>query len=52
MSFLAPPTLVQRQTPYVRFSEDDFRLSREPGGGAALDVGRYAVSCLRYGWGG
>jgi predicted dehydrogenase len=35
-------------TPYVRFSEDDFRLSRELGGGAALDVGCYAVSCLRY----
>jgi predicted dehydrogenase len=36
------------RTPYVRFSEDDFRLSRELGGGAALDVGCYAVSCLRY----
>jgi predicted dehydrogenase len=35
-------------TPYVRFSEDDFRLSHELGGGAALDVGCYAVSCLRY----
>jgi len=35
-------------TPYVRFSEDDFRLSYELGGGAALDVGCYAVSCLRY----
>ena len=36
------------RTPYVRFSEDDFRLSYELGGGAALDVGCYAVSCLRY----
>jgi predicted dehydrogenase len=35
-------------TPYVRFSEDDFRLNHELGGGAALDVGCYAVSCLRY----
>ena len=36
------------RTPYVRFSEDDFRLQHELGGGAALDVGCYAVSCLRY----
>jgi predicted dehydrogenase len=36
------------RTPYVRFSEDDFRLNHELGGGAALDVGCYAVSCLRY----
>ncbi len=35
-------------TPYVRFSEDDFRLNYKLGGGAALDVGCYAVSCLRY----
>jgi predicted dehydrogenase len=36
------------RSPFVRFSEDDFRLRREFGGGAALDVGRYAVSGLRY----
>jgi len=36
------------RTPYVPFSKDDFRLSYELGGGAALDVGCYAVSCLRY----
>jgi predicted dehydrogenase len=36
------------RTPYVRFSENDFRLRHELGGGAALDVGCYAVSCLRY----
>ena len=36
------------RTPYVRMSEDDFRLRFELGGGAALDVGCYAVSCLRF----
>jgi predicted dehydrogenase len=36
------------RTPYVPFSKDDFRLRYELGGGAALDVGCYAVSCLRY----
>jgi len=36
------------RTPYVRFSQDDFRLNYGLGGGAALDVGCYAVSCLRY----
>ena len=35
-------------TPYVRMAKNDFRLSFELGGGAALDVGCYAVSCLRY----
>jgi predicted dehydrogenase len=35
-------------TPYVPMAKDDFRLSFELGGGAALDVGCYAVSCLRY----
>lgn len=29
-------------------AKDDFRLRFELGGGAALDVGCYAVSCLRY----
>ena len=36
------------RTPYMRMSKDDFRLRFELGGGAALDVGCYAVSCLRY----
>jgi predicted dehydrogenase len=29
-------------------AKDDFRLNFELGGGAALDVGCYAVGCLRY----
>ena len=29
-------------------AKDDFRLRFELGGGAALDLGCYAVSCLRY----
>ncbi len=36
------------RTPYMRMAKDDFRLSFALGGGAALDVGCYAVSCLRY----
>jgi predicted dehydrogenase len=36
------------RTPYTPMAKDDFRLSFELGGGAALDVGCYAVSCLRY----
>jgi predicted dehydrogenase len=36
------------RTPYVPFRKGDFRLSYDLGGGAALDVGCYAVSCLRY----
>jgi predicted dehydrogenase len=34
--------------PYMRMPKDDFRLRYELGGGAALDLGCYAVSCLRY----
>jgi predicted dehydrogenase len=36
------------RTPYMRMAPDDFRLRFELGGGAALDLGCYAVSCLRY----
>lgn len=36
------------RTPYTPMAKDDFRLCFELGGGAALDVGCYAVSCLRY----
>jgi predicted dehydrogenase len=36
------------RTPYTRMARDDFRLCFKLGGGAALDVGCYAVSCLRY----
>ena len=36
------------RTPYMRLAKNDFRLSFELGGGAALDLGCYAVSCLRY----
>lgn len=36
------------RTPYMPMPADDFRRSLELGGGAALDVGCYAVSCLRY----
>jgi predicted dehydrogenase len=36
------------RTPYMRMPKDDFRLRFELGGGAALDLGCYAVSCLRY----
>jgi len=36
------------RTPYVHMAKDNFRLSLELGGGAGLDVGCYAVSCLRY----
>ncbi len=34
--------------PYVPMAKGDFRLRFELGGGAALDAGCYAVSCLRY----
>ena len=36
------------RTPYMRMAKGDFRLRFELGGGAALDLGCYAVSCLRY----
>lgn len=36
------------RTPYFPMAKDDFRRCFELGGGAALDVGCYAVSCLRY----
>jgi predicted dehydrogenase len=36
------------RAPYTRMAKDDFRLRFELGGGAGLDVGCYAVSCLRY----
>jgi predicted dehydrogenase len=36
------------RTPFMRMAKDDFRLRYELGGGAALDLGCYAVSCLRY----
>jgi len=36
------------RTPYMRMAKDDFRLRFELGGGAALDLGCYAVSNLRY----
>jgi predicted dehydrogenase len=36
------------RTPYMRIPKDDFRLRFELGGGVALDLGCYAVSCLRY----
>jgi predicted dehydrogenase len=36
------------RTPYMRMAKNDFRLRFELGGGAALDLGCYAVSCLRY----
>lgn len=36
------------RSPYTPMAKNDFRLSFELGGGAALDVGCYAVSCLRY----
>lgn len=36
------------RTPFMRMAKDDFRLRFELGGGAALDLGCYAVSCLRY----
>lgn len=36
------------RTPYMRIAKGDFRLRFELGGGAALDLGCYAVSCLRY----
>jgi predicted dehydrogenase len=36
------------RAPYTPMAKDDFRLRFELGGGAALDVGCYAVSCLRY----
>jgi len=32
----------------MRIPKDDFRLRFDLGGGAALDLGCYAVSCLRY----
>jgi predicted dehydrogenase len=34
--------------PYWPMAKDDFRRRFELGGGAALDVGCYAASCLRY----
>jgi predicted dehydrogenase len=36
------------RTPFMRVPKDDFRFSFDLGGGAALDIGCYAVSCLRY----
>ena len=36
------------RTPYVPLAADDYRRRFELGGGAALDVGCYAVTCLRY----
>ena len=36
------------RTPYAPMAKDDFRRRFELGGGAALDVGCYAVSCLRF----
>ena len=36
------------RTPFMRMAKDDFRNRFELGGGSALDVGCYAVSCLRY----
>ncbi len=36
------------RAPYTPMAKDDFRLRFDLGGGAALDVGCYAVSCLRY----
>jgi predicted dehydrogenase len=36
------------RAPFAPMAKDDFRLCFELGGGAALDVGCYAVSCLRY----
>jgi predicted dehydrogenase len=36
------------RSPYTPMAKDDFRLRFELGGGAALDVGCYAVSCLRF----
>jgi predicted dehydrogenase len=36
------------RTPYIHMPKNDFRRRFELGGGAALDVGCYAVSCLRY----
>jgi len=36
------------RTPYAPMAKDDFRRRFELGGGAALDVGCYAVNCLRY----
>ena len=36
------------RTPFTPMPRDDFRRRSELGGGATLDVGCYAVSCLRY----
>jgi len=36
------------RAPYIPMAKHDFRLRFELGGGAALDVGCYSVSCLRY----
>lgn len=36
------------RAPYVAMAKNDFRLSFQLGGGAALDMGCYAISCLRY----
>jgi predicted dehydrogenase len=36
------------RVPKIPMAEGDFRLSFELGGGAALDLGCYAVTCLRY----
>ncbi len=35
------------RSPYARMAEGDFRRSFELGGGAGLDLGCYAVACLR-----
>lgn len=36
------------RAPFVAMAKDDFRLSFQLGGGSALDMGCYAISCLRY----
>jgi predicted dehydrogenase len=36
------------RSPYARMPEGDFRVNLKLGGGAAMDLGCYAVSCLRY----
>lgn len=44
------PLLIEScfRAPFTSMAKDDFRLRFELGGGAGLDVGCYAVSCLRY----
>jgi predicted dehydrogenase len=36
------------RSPYTPMAKNDFRLRYDLGGGAALDVGCYAISCSRY----